>query len=151
MWPVKPLGRRQVVSSRHSDTGGRRVMRVRLVFWGSGASGTGANAVDKKSTFLCVFKSSRPCQPPCRALTGVGGIISLLDAGGAFTGAPSKFESERTTLPITFTFEKGTVTTGTTSTDEDTAGTHRKTKGTPNALQLSNGTEFIENIARHFF
>ena len=40
-----PSGRRQVVSSRHSETTGRRVMRARLVFWKSGASGMGANAV----------------------------------------------------------------------------------------------------------
>ena len=47
-WPVATLGRRQVVSSRHSTTDGHRVMRARLVFWRSGASGMGANAVDKK-------------------------------------------------------------------------------------------------------
>ena len=47
------LGRRQVVSSRHSDTSGRCVMRALLVFWGSGAGGMGANAVHKKSKFFC--------------------------------------------------------------------------------------------------
>ena len=31
--PVRTWERKQVVSSRHSDTGGRRVMRARLVFW----------------------------------------------------------------------------------------------------------------------
>ena len=41
LWPVRTLGRRQVVSSRHSDTSGRRVMRARLVFRRSGASGIG--------------------------------------------------------------------------------------------------------------
>ena len=44
MWPVR------------SDTSGRRVLGARLVFWGSGASGMGANAVDKKPTFFGVFK-----------------------------------------------------------------------------------------------
>ena len=34
LWPVGTLGRRQVVSSRHSATGRRRVMRARLMFWG---------------------------------------------------------------------------------------------------------------------
>ena len=58
MWPVGTLGRRQAVSSRHSDTGGRRVMLARLVFWMSGASGMGANAVDRKPTFFGVFKLS---------------------------------------------------------------------------------------------
>ena len=33
LWPVRTLGRRQVVASRHSATGARRVMRARLVFW----------------------------------------------------------------------------------------------------------------------
>ena len=42
LWPVKTLGRRQVVSSWHSATSGRRVMRARIVFWRSGASGMGA-------------------------------------------------------------------------------------------------------------
>ena len=59
MSPVGTLGRKQVVSSRHSDTGGRRVMRARLVFWGSGASGTGANAVDRKSIFFWCFQNKR--------------------------------------------------------------------------------------------
>ena len=37
---------------------------------GSGASGMGANAVDRKSTFFDVFKiSARPCWPPLRAST----------------------------------------------------------------------------------
>ena len=36
----------------------RRVMRARLVFYGSVASGMGANAVYKKSTFLDVSKIS---------------------------------------------------------------------------------------------
>ena len=31
-------------------------MRARVVFWWSGASGMGANAVDKTSTFFGVFK-----------------------------------------------------------------------------------------------
>ena len=36
-------------------------MRTRLVFWGSGASGVGAHAVDRKSTFFGVFKiKARP-------------------------------------------------------------------------------------------
>ena len=35
--PLERWGRRQVVSSRHSATGGRRVMRARLVFWRSGS------------------------------------------------------------------------------------------------------------------
>ena len=50
---------------------GRRVMRVRFVFWRSGASDMGANAVDKTSTFFGVFKiSGRPlCWPSLRALT----------------------------------------------------------------------------------
>ena len=39
----------------HSDKSGRRVIRARLVFWKSGASGMGANAIDKKSTFFEVF------------------------------------------------------------------------------------------------
>ena len=62
LWPVGTLGRKQVASSRHSDAGGCRVMRARLVFLAAGASGMGANAVDKKSTFFGVFKiSARPC------------------------------------------------------------------------------------------
>ena len=41
---------------------GRRVMRARLVFWVSGASGMGAFALDMKSTFFVFFKiSARPC------------------------------------------------------------------------------------------
>ena len=40
----------------HSDASGRRVMRARLVFWRSGASSMGANAVDWNSTFFGVFK-----------------------------------------------------------------------------------------------
>ena len=36
LWPVRTLERRQVVSSRHSATSGRHVMRARLVFWRSG-------------------------------------------------------------------------------------------------------------------
>ena len=43
--------------SLHSATGGRRAMRARLVFWMSGASGMGAHAVDKKSTFLMFFQN----------------------------------------------------------------------------------------------
>ena len=39
-WPGSTLGRKQV-SSWHSATSGRRVMRARLVFWRSGASGMG--------------------------------------------------------------------------------------------------------------
>ena len=34
LWLVGTLGRRQVVSSRHSAAGGRRVMSARLMFWG---------------------------------------------------------------------------------------------------------------------
>ena len=49
------------VSSRHPDTSGRRVMSARFVFWRSGASGMGANAVDKKSTFFGVLKITGPC------------------------------------------------------------------------------------------
>ena len=68
VWPVGTLGRGQVLSSRHSATSGRRVMRARLVFWRSVASGMGACAVHKKSTLFGVFKISvRPCQPPVRA------------------------------------------------------------------------------------
>ena len=43
--PLERWGAGQVVSSRHSAAGGRRAMRARLVFWRSGASGMGANAV----------------------------------------------------------------------------------------------------------
>ena len=57
LWPVGTLGSQQHVSTRHSATSGRRVMRARVVFWRSGASGMGANAVEGKST-LCVFKTS---------------------------------------------------------------------------------------------
>ena len=52
LWPIGTLGPRQVVSSRQSATGVRCVMRARLVFWRSGASGRSANAVDRKSTFF---------------------------------------------------------------------------------------------------
>ena len=45
-------------SSRHSDADGRRVMRVRLVFWRSGASGMGANAVGKESTIWVFSKKA---------------------------------------------------------------------------------------------
>ena len=58
LWPVRTLGRRQVASSRHSATSGRRVMRARLVFWRSGPGGMNANAVDTKSAFLC-FENKR--------------------------------------------------------------------------------------------
>ena len=34
-------------------------MRARLVFWRSRASGMGANAVDKTSTFVGVFQNKR--------------------------------------------------------------------------------------------
>ena len=56
LWPVRALGRRPVVPSRHSAASGRRGMRARLVCWRSGASGMGANAVD--DIFLSVFKIS---------------------------------------------------------------------------------------------
>ena len=60
----------EVLSSRHSATSGRRVIRARLVFWRSGASGVGASAVHKKSTFFGVVKISvHPCEPPFRAST----------------------------------------------------------------------------------
>ena len=58
LWLVGALVRRKVVSSLHSDTGGRRVMRASLVFWRLGASGMGANAVHKKSTFFGALKTS---------------------------------------------------------------------------------------------
>ena len=58
LWPVRTMGRRQVVSSRHSAASGSRVMRARLVFWRSGASGMGANAVDGKSTFFVLNTSA---------------------------------------------------------------------------------------------
>ena len=35
-------------------------MRARLVFWGSGASGMGANAVDKTSTLFCFQSEGAP-------------------------------------------------------------------------------------------
>ena len=40
-------------------------MRARLVFWWSGASGMGANASDKKSTFLCVENKGAPLLAKC--------------------------------------------------------------------------------------
>ena len=49
-------------------------MRARLVFRRSGASGMGANAVDRKSTLCGVLKiSARRCQPPLKALTSLIG------------------------------------------------------------------------------
>ena len=57
LWPVKTLERRQVVSSRHAGTSGRRAMHARLIFWRSGANGMGANALEKKSTFCGVLKT----------------------------------------------------------------------------------------------
>ena len=59
LWPVRTLACRQVVSSRHSATSGRRVIRARLVFWRSGASGMGANAVDNKDMFGCFQKEPK--------------------------------------------------------------------------------------------
>ena len=55
LWPVRTLVRRQVVSSRHSDAGGRRVMRARLEFWESGACGMGANQ-NKRAPLLAAAK-----------------------------------------------------------------------------------------------
>ena len=49
----------EVLSSRHSATSGRRVIRARLVFWRSGASGVGASAVHKKSTFFWCCQNKR--------------------------------------------------------------------------------------------
>ena len=57
--PILALGRRLIVSSRHSAAGGRRVMRARVVLWRSGASGTDANAVDKKTTLLECFQKKK--------------------------------------------------------------------------------------------
>ena len=57
--PVLALGRRLIVSSRHSAAGGRRVMRARVVLWRSGASATGANAVDRKTTLLGCFQKKK--------------------------------------------------------------------------------------------
>ena len=95
--------------------------------------------------------------------------VFLLVAGGDYTGAPVKFmnsclstkhasrclarekvsgstnsqsESEKTTLQTTFTFEKGTVTTGT---DGGTAGAHTENPMEPPTLSTSE-TEVIENI-----
>ena len=48
----------QAGCSRQLATGGRRVIRARLVFWKSGAKGMGANAVERKSTSL-VFQCER--------------------------------------------------------------------------------------------
>ena len=47
LWPVR------------SDSGGRRVLGARLVFWVSGASGMGANAVDRKWTFFWCFQNKK--------------------------------------------------------------------------------------------
>ena len=52
----RTLEHKQVVSSRHLATSDHRVVRARLVFWRSGASGMGTHAVDKKSAFDGVFK-----------------------------------------------------------------------------------------------
>ena len=74
-----------VVSGRGILCG--RVIRARLVFWRSGASGMGANAVERKSTFFWCFQnecaeigiffgvfkmSARPCLPPLRAFATIG-------------------------------------------------------------------------------
>ena len=59
LWPSGTLRRRHVFSSWHSATGRRRVMRARPVFGRSRASGMGANAVDKTSTFVGVFQNKR--------------------------------------------------------------------------------------------
>ena len=78
----------KVASASHALTvsGGRRVMRARLVFWKSGASGMGANAVDKTSTFYGVFKiKARPCLPPLSAstvATSVGDGVHDVHRGG---------------------------------------------------------------------
>ena len=40
----------------HSATGGSHVMRAHLVLRGSEASGTSAHTVNRKSTFVGVFK-----------------------------------------------------------------------------------------------
>ena len=51
-------------------------MHARLVFWRSGASGMGANAADKNSTFFGVLKTgARPCCPPLWALTVAGANV----------------------------------------------------------------------------
>ena len=60
---------------------GRRVMRARPVFRRSGASGMGANAGDRKSTFAGVLKTSAPsCKRPLSAKTwgccGKSGLTS---------------------------------------------------------------------------
>ena len=72
LWPVRTLERRQVVSSRHPATSGRRVIRARLVLWRSGASGMGAYAVDKKSTFFwCQENKSAPLLAAVKGLNDV--------------------------------------------------------------------------------
>ena len=60
LWQVSTLERRQVAPPRHSTTSVRRVVHARLVLWRSGASGMGANAVDKQSPcFQCVIEVGR--------------------------------------------------------------------------------------------
>ena len=73
LWPVRTFGRKQVVSSRHSVTGGRCVMRARLVLWRSGSSGMGASAVDRKSKFW-------GCYPSLRTLTHSIHMYAVLDS-----------------------------------------------------------------------
>ena len=62
-------------------------MRARLEFWRSGASGMGANAVDRKSIFFVFKISARPSKPPLRALTAAvvvdfrsGRVFSISDS-----------------------------------------------------------------------
>ena len=62
-------------------------MYARLVFWGSGASGMGANAVDRKLTFFGVFKISAPFPHENRVFTLklalVGAIQNCVSHGQA--------------------------------------------------------------------
>ena len=57
------------VGAWHWATNNRRVIRARLVFWRSQASGTGANAVDRNSTVFC-GKQARAPVSCSRVLTG---------------------------------------------------------------------------------
>ena len=87
LWPFRMLGSRQVVSSRYSATSGRRVMRARLVFWRSGASGMGVRMrLTRHRHFLVLTKQARTCQASFLSSTVAAPHIWMLLMLRASTG-----------------------------------------------------------------
>ena len=83
LWSVGTLGRRHVVSSRYSATGGRRVILARLVFWRSGAGGKGCKcSCHEIGMFWCFQNERAPLLAAVKGLNTFGGArIDLLAVG----------------------------------------------------------------------